>query len=113
MPGFKKEQPGPGQYSSDVNTVRTPLDDLLITRPAWSQMKTPVGGCCSNRISVSLTLYTFLNPAVDHLLVKFAGQHSQHPESRPIRGSSRIREGRIYVRVGSTLDLISQILFIN
>ena len=30
------------------------------TRPAWSQLKTPFGGCCSARISVSLTHDTFL-----------------------------------------------------
>ena len=33
--------------------------NLLMTRPAWSQTKTPFRGCCSIRISVSLTHYTF------------------------------------------------------
>ena len=35
-------------------------ENLLITRPAWSQTKTPCGGCWSTRISVSLTHFTFL-----------------------------------------------------
>jgi len=35
-------------------------ENLLITRPAWSQTKTPCRGCCSTRISVSPTHYTFL-----------------------------------------------------
>ena len=34
-------------------------ENLLITRPACSQTKTPCWGCCSTRISVSLTHYTF------------------------------------------------------
>ena len=32
----------------------------MITRPKSSQTKTPCEGCCSTRISVSLTHYTFL-----------------------------------------------------
>ena len=35
-------------------------ENLLITRPACSRTKTPCGGCCSTRISFSLTHYTFL-----------------------------------------------------
>ena len=35
-------------------------ENLLIIRPASSKMKTPSGGCCSTRISVSLWHYTFL-----------------------------------------------------
>ena len=34
------------------------LETLLIARPAWSQMKTPYGGCVSDRISGSLPNYT-------------------------------------------------------
>jgi len=48
--------------SSRSLTLRDPsplLRELLITRPARSQTKTPCGGCCSTRISVSLTHYTF------------------------------------------------------
>ena len=35
-------------------------ENLLITRPACSQTKTPCGSCCSTRISVSLTRQKFI-----------------------------------------------------
>jgi len=43
-----------------VETTYASWENLLSTRPACSQTKTPCGGCCSTRISVSLTHYTFL-----------------------------------------------------
>ena len=43
-----------------ISCICTPLENLLIARPARSQTKTPCGGRCSTRISVSLTHYTFL-----------------------------------------------------
>ena len=45
---------------SSFGVPAEPQENLLITRPAWSQTKTLCEGCCSTRILVSLTHYTFL-----------------------------------------------------
>ena len=48
--------PSASAASRPTPSPLSPAGELLIARPACSQTNTPCGGCCSTRISVSLTL---------------------------------------------------------
>ena len=54
---------------------------LLITRPASSQTKTPCGGCCSTRISASLTHYALLPLLISNHKVEVARESPPLPTS--------------------------------
>jgi hypothetical protein len=65
-------------------------DNLLITWPAWTQMKNPFGGCCSTRISVYHTLHDFIFKIHDQTTQpRWTSRASLRPDSGILRDLMR------------------------